>query len=232
MQILPISSSVKISALRQNSYFSGLSEQSLTTLIQGMQLFSYAPGEVICWQGEECSGFYMIRKGNVKLFKISPRGREFIIRVLVEGSSFNEVPVFDQGINPVNVGALEMSEVLLVTKDEIQRVLQNDPSAARYFIENLCGNLCNLISKVEELSFHQVTNRLARLIVQMPEEQLLGLSTPRITQDQMAARLGTVREVVARSLRELERSGAIRVNRRHIEVLNTHILHAWAQDPN
>jgi CRP/FNR family transcriptional regulator len=92
---------------------------------------------------------------------------------------------------------------------------------------NLTQNLRMLVDKVEELSFYQVTNRLARLISQLPEAQLVGETSQRITQDQMAARLGTVREVVARSLRELERSGAILVDRRRIRVIDQELLADW-----
>ena len=95
----------------------------------------------------------------------------------------------------------------------------------------LTQNLRMLVVMVEELSFFQVTNRLARLINQLPEEQLVGGSTQRITQDQMAARLGTVREVVARSLRELERSGAIQVKRRQIQIVDQEILSEWGEYP-
>ena len=84
-----------------------------------------------------------------------------------------------------------------------------------------------LLGTVEELSFYQVTNRLARLINQLPAEQLEGPKETRLTQDALAARLGTVREVVARSLRELERSGAIRVNRGQIQVIDHERLLEW-----
>ncbi len=84
----------------------------------------------------------------------------------------------------------------------------------RAIVLNLTQNLRMLVGLVEELSFFQVTNRLARLISQLPQDQLVGSTSQRITQDQLAARLGDGREVVARSLRELERSGAIRVHRR------------------
>ena len=94
-------------------------------------------------------------------------------------------------------------------------------------IQKLTENLRTLVEIVEELSFYQVTNRLARLIGRMTPEQL----NERITQDQLAARLGTVREVAARSLRELERSGAIRVARRKIQVLDAAILNEWAAGP-
>jgi len=70
-----------------------------------------------------------------------------------------------------------------------------------------------LLETVEELSFYQVTNRLARLISQLSVPQLEGVRGERLTQDEIASRLGTVREVVARSLRDLERRGAIEVNR-------------------
>ena len=88
-----------------------------------------------------------------------------------------------------------------------------------------------LVGKVEELSFYQVTTRLARLIANLPETQLLGESGIRLTRDDMAARLGTVREVVARSLKELERSGAIQVSRRKIKIVDRDRLCEWAQEP-
>jgi CRP-like cAMP-binding protein len=77
----------------------------------------------------------------------------------------------------------------------------------------------------------QLAHAGSRLINQLPEEQLSGLSAYRLTQDQMAAQLGTVREVVARSLRELERSGAIRASRGQIEILDPELLKRWVQLP-
>jgi CRP/FNR family transcriptional regulator len=185
---------------------------------------------VICWQGEPCSGLYIIRQGSVKLFKLSTKGRELIIKVFEEGATFNEVPVFDNGLNVVNVAALEDCEIWVVSAEAVQQVLHGDTHMAQAVIHNLTHNMRMLVDLIEDLSFHQVTNRLARLINQLPAEQLQGQAHQRITQDQMAARLGTVREVVARSLRELERSGAIRVQRRQIQIVNEVVLQAWAQE--
>jgi len=82
---------------------------------------------------------------------------------------------------------------------------------------------------VSEMAFYQVTHRLARLISQQTSEELSG--TP-WTQEQLAARLGTVREVVTRSLKELERSGAIQLEKRRIEVSDPDVLEQWAQPWN
>jgi CRP/FNR family transcriptional regulator len=221
----------KIQALRNNSYFSGLDEKILEDLSQGTSLCRYGRGEIIFWEGEPCSGLHIIQQGSVKLFKTSRQGRELIINVFEEGATFNEVPVFDNGQNPVNAAALEESEIWVVEAAVIQKAMHQHPEMCAAVISNLTQNLRMLVGMVEELSFFQVTNRLARLINQLPEEQLVGESTQRITQDQMAARLGTVREVVARSLRELERSGAIQVKRRQIQILDQKILSEWGEYP-
>jgi CRP-like cAMP-binding protein len=228
MQIISIELEEKCKVLRQSSYFARLEDAILNRLAQATTLRVYQRGEIICWQGDPCLGLCSIRQGHVKLFKLSPKGRELIIRVFESGESFNEVPVFDYGPNPVNVAALEDSQVWVVDAEVIRQCMQHHPEMAQAIIQNLSANLRMLVNVVEELSFYQVTNRLARLIGSLHPEQLQDQS---ITQDQLAARLGTVREVVARSLRDLERSGAIRVQRRQIQVLDEHILLEWAQEP-
>lgn len=231
MQNFATTLDVKAKALRRNPYFSELPDHLLEMLAGGTQLRHYERGEIVCWQGEPCAGLYMLERGSVKLFKLSPRGRELIIKVLEEDATFNEVPVFDHGENVVNVAALENCDIWLVDASVIHQAIEEQPEMAQAVIHNLAENLRMLVNMVEDLSFHQVTNRLARLISQLSVEQLGGQSNTHITQNQLAARLGTVREVVARALRELERSGAIRVERRQIQVLDEAVLREWSQEP-
>jgi CRP/FNR family transcriptional regulator len=139
------------------------------------------------------------------------------------------VPIFDGGTNPVNAAAIRKCDIWVVKCEAIRKAIDEHPEMARAIIQNLSANLRMLVGLVEELSFYQVTNRLARLISQMPDEQLRGKGAQRLTQDEMAARLGTVREVVARSLKELERSGAIRAARGKIQIMDADLLKEWAQ---
>ena len=223
--------SEKLIILRDCRYFAGASETILRELAQETHLFRYDAGETVFREGEACSGLHIIKKGNVKLFKISPQGREMIMRTFGEGDSFNEVPVFDQEANPISTAAITEVEIWVVSCEAIRRAMQDHPEMATSIILNLSKNLRMLVGLVEELSFYQVTNRLARLISNLPDEQLMGQSTQRLTQDEIAARLGTVREVVARSLKELERSGAIQINRRQIQIVDPAVLKDWAQLP-
>lgn len=221
----------KLAALRQCPYFSSLSQAILEELSAGIRLERYTRGEMILWQDETGKSLFILHKGIVKLFKLSPHGRELIVNILYDGETFNEVPVFDQGGNPVNAAALEDSELWVIEAEVIRRAMAAHPEMCQEVVLNLSKNLRRLVRVIEELSFLQVTNRLARLISQLPEEQLAGEAGTRLTQHELAARLGTVREVVARSLRQLERCGAIRINQRQIQVLDRALLLEWAQVP-
>ena len=232
MRRLPSKFDEKIATLRSCRYFDGVSEKILHQLANDVSLYRYKSGEIVFWEGGACAGLHIIRSGSVKLFKISPQGRQLVVKIFQQGESFNEVPVFDNGENPISVATITQSDIWVVACDSIRRAIDEHPEMARAIILNLSSNLRMLVGLVEELSFFQVTNRLARLISQLPQDQLDGKGDQRLTQDEMAARLGSVREVVARSLRELERTGAIRSERGKISIIDDDILKEWAQLPD
>ncbi len=231
MQYKHTSQSARLSALNQCPYFLGVPHSILSELAQGMQLVRFDRGEGVFWQDEPSAGLHIIQRGSVKLFKISPQGREFIINIFEEGATFNEVSVFDEGNNPINVEALEETDLWVIDPQIIRDQMAAHPEMCQMVLLNLAKNLRMMVGILEEMSFYQVTHRLARLISQMTAEQLSGTMTERVTRDQMAARLGTVREVLARSLRELERSGAIRLSQHRIYIEDKEILDEWAQRP-
>ena len=232
MQVTTIGQKEKLRTLRDNQYFHGLSEDSLKQLADHMTLRKYERGEALFWEGDPCSGLHIVEKGSIKLFRVSPQGRQYIVRVMQEGDTCNEVPAFDGGTNPVNVEALEETTAWVVEADAVRDLMCKDPFFMELIVENLTKMMRHLVHLVSELAFYQVTHRLARLISQLPDDELNGETNVRVTQDQLAARLGTVREVVARSLKELERSGAIRVENRRIHINDADVLQQWTQPWN
>jgi CRP/FNR family transcriptional regulator len=229
MHILNASHSQKLNLLHKNEYFEGLDGSLLEQVSRHMQLREYERGEALFWEGDPCAGLHIIEQGFVKLYRLSPQGRQYIVRVLQEGDTCNEVPTFDRGTNPVNVEALEATRVWVIQPDILRTLLKKHPDFAQKVVDNLAKNLRGLVRMVSEMAFYQVTHRLARLISEQSPEELSG--TP-WTQEQLAARLGTVREVVARSLKELERSGAIHMDKRRIAISNPDVLAQWAQPWN
>lgn len=229
MQTILTGLSEKMRALRHCPYFTGLDDTILAELVPGLRLIRYERGEVVFWQEEPCPGLQIIERGMVKLFKLSPQGRELIVNIFKEGATFAEVPVFDGGLNPVNVATLEESDIWQLDTVVIRSLMEKHPEMSKQVMLNLAKNLRMMVGIIEEVSFYQVTQRLARLLNQMTLEELSGTDSTRLTQDQLAARLGTVREVVARALRELERSGAIRVDRRQIHIVDARVLKEWGE---
>ena len=232
MQVTTIGQKEKLRTLRDNQYFHGLSEDSLKQLADHMTLRKYERGEALFWEGDPCSGLHIVEKGSIKLFRVSPQGRQYIVRMMQEGDTCNEVPAFDGGTNPVNVEALEDTTAWVVEAEAVLDLMRKDPFFMELIVENLTKMMRHLVHLVSELAFYQVTHRLARLISELPDDELNGETNVRVTQDQLAARLGTVREVVARSLKELERSGAIRVENRRIHIQDADVLQQWTQPWN
>lgn len=228
MKLIEVPKAKKLKTLRGNIYFDELPEKVLNDIADKTQLHEFERGDVLFWEGDPCTGLHIIESGSVKLFRISPQGRQYIIAVLTDGATCNEVPAFDGGTNPVNVEALETTRVWLVEPQMLHELVRSNPEFALKVLSKFGQNLRHLVGKVSEMAFYQVTHRLARLITELPTAE----SRPPWTQEQLAARLGTVREVVARSLKELEKSGAIRMEDRNIQIVDGEVLSQWTHPYN
>ncbi len=231
MRILKVETTEKVRALQVNPYFDLMDEQSLLVLAEIVSLREFERGETLFFEDDPCAGLHILHHGCVKLYRLSPQGRQYIVRLCQEGDTFNEVSVFDGRGNPVNAEAIEPCQAWVVEPEGLRSLVARHPAFAQKVITNLCVNLRMLVINVSEMAFYQVTHRLARLISQLPIDESGTEAATRLTQEQMAARLGTVREVVARSLRELERSGAIRTVNRRITVADVALLEQWTQGP-
>lgn len=223
MRLLDSNISVRNQVLKSNEYFDDLPADMLQDISNRMHLREYQRGETLFWEGDPCEGLYIVEVGSAKIFRVSPEGRQYIVRVLQEGETFGEVPAFDGGMNPVNVEALETCRVWVIESQMLRELIRLHPSFAQKVLVNFGRMLRGMVRMVSEMAFYQVTHRLARLIEELPKEK----SMPHWTQEQLAARLGTVREVVARSLKELERSGAIRIEDRRIQIADEAVLQEW-----
>jgi CRP-like cAMP-binding protein len=228
MKSIEIDLPARIKTLRGNEYFNDLPEEILKEIAAHMQLREYQRGDVFFWEGDPCTGLHIIQDGSAKIYRLSPNGRQYIVRILQEGNTFAEVPAFDGGLNPVNVDALETCRVWNIDSDTLRRLIATHPQFALKVLANFGQMLRGMVHKVSEMAFYQVTHRLARLINESPQSD----KSPHWTQEQLAARLGTVREVVARSLKELERSGAIRIEDRRIQIADSAALEQWTQPNN
>lgn len=205
--------------LRAFPYFAPLDAQEIERIGRKVQEHSFAKGEVLFLEGEPCQGLYIVKSGEIRIFKSSSEGREQVLFIARPKDSFNDVPVFDGGPNPASASALELSTVYIVPKEVMLSLVRGSP-AALAVIRLFAARLRHLTLLVEDLSFRQVVSRLAKRILELSEKE--GQTTPelRLTQDELAAMVGSVRDVVGRGLKNLERAGAIRMEGQRIVVLD------------
>ena len=148
MRRISSSNTARIQALQENRYLSGLNNEILSHLAENTRLIAYDADETIIHEGQPCQGLNIVESGRVKIYKYSSAGREMIINVLDKGESFNEVSVFDQQENPVNVSAVLGTRTWLISADALRSVIAEHPQACQQIIINLSQNLRILIGKV------------------------------------------------------------------------------------
>ncbi len=213
--------------LQTNSLFAGLDEETLRALAQDAHWREYSAGEVVVLEGEGLPGLLYLQSGWIKVVKVSPGGREQVLRFLEPGETFNEVGVFADQPNPATAIALEQAGVWMIRRDTVTRLLQENPAFSQFVIAKMAGRLLHLVSLVTDLSLRPITGRLARLLLEEAVDDLL-LRPRWYTQEELAARLGTVPDVVQRALRNLEKDGLIEVKRREIRIVDRDALNKIA----
>ena len=219
--------------LRTVPYFAGLEADALRTLAGKARVRTFRKGEAILWEGEPCAGLHLVLRGRVKVFKRSKQGREQVLLIIGPGRSFNDVPVFDGGPNPGSVAAMEGSTIAILPTAEIVGLVARNPAVAMAVIRTLARRMRGLTIVVEDLALRTVTARVAKILLESAGSRATLIETPaengvRLTQSQLAAMAGTVREVVQRALKSLEQAGAIKLARARISVLDPAALRRWA----
>ena len=226
MQTAPASAAF-LARLRALPFFIGLDDRTLAVLAQTARRREYRAGEVIVLEGEAQPGLYFLDSGYVKVVKFAPSGREQTLRVLEPGDTFNEIGVFSRQPNPATAVALEPSVVWLIPREALTRLLREQPDFTQSVIERMAERMLFLVGLVSDLSLRPVTGRLARLLLEAATNDVV--QRPRwFTQAELAARLGTVPDVVQRSLRALEADGLISVDRAQIRILDRPALEQLA----
>jgi len=211
--------------LRAIPLFAGQDDESLAELARRALPREYSAGELVVLEGTQPPGLFLVDHGWLKVVKIAPSGREQTLRFIEPGETFNEVGVFTSRPTPATVIALEPAGVWLLPRALLLAWIEEQPGFAQHAIANLAERMLHLVGLVTDLSLRKVTERIAHLLLESAIDGVLD--RPRwFTQAELAARLGTVPDVVQRALREIEGSGAIVVERHRIVIKERDALEA------
>ena len=214
-----------IATLRRVPFFAVLGEEELRRLAGHCVVRFLSKEELLFTEGDPCEGMYVVQSGAIKLFKMADTGREQVLVIERAGSTVGELPVFDGGNLPASAAALEDSSLLFLPKREFLELCRRNSEVAFAVIRSLAWRFRYMASLVEELSLKEVSHRLARFLrdraLTAGTRTRRGIEFPlEESNQQIAAEIGTVRDLVSRNLRRLVDRKIIKMERRRVIVLN------------
>ncbi len=219
----------RIAQLRRISFCAHLPEPVVQALAAIAQKRSYPAGALIVMAGDPPQAMYIIVAGRVKLTRIAPNGREQIVNVLGANQHCNAVPIFDEGVCPVNIEAITDVDLLALPTEPMRRLVSEHPSLALALLREFAGRLRHMVQLIDTIALHSVQGRLAQLLLNRATASEQGELIAPLTQAEMAAMIGTVREMISRSLHQFEAQGLIRIERGAIAICDRAGLAACAE---
>ena len=207
--------------IRGSLLFEGLPVPQIDAIAAISIKKTYSRGQNVFFEGEEARGFYMVEEGKIKIFKVSPGGKEHILHIFGPGEPFGEVPVFNGKPFPANAEALMATTCIYFPRKSFIRLVEDNPSIALNMLAVLSLRLRRFAGQIESLSLKEVPARLANYLLYLSDEQgSLDQVELEISKGQLASLLGTIPETLSRIFSKMSDSGLIKVQGRPIILLN------------
>src|SRR5665213_3952101 len=228
----------RVEVLAKSALFQNLPANALAELaVHGIER-KLRQGQILFTANDPANGFYVVLSGSVRAFRENIDGREQTIHVEQAGGLLAEVAVFDDGPYPSSTVAEEDSEVLFLAKEDVRRFMLKHPETALTALALMARKLRNVASLAEQLALKDVSQRLATLLLEEAQRTAAELqdgvsfSLP-LSHTQLASRLGTVREVVTRSLQKLVQQELLAIHGHRIVILDIKALRTLTENhPN
>jgi CRP/FNR family transcriptional regulator len=218
---MPAAQSSLVTALHRLPLFTDLTEAELALIAERVMEQHVAAGRIVFCEGDPCRELLIVKEGSVKLLKTAANGRQQLLSIERAGNSLSENAVFDGGCYPATAETSTATTLLRLEADHFRRICRQHPEVALKVIKALGHRLRRMTSLVEELSFSTVRGRLVTYLAYLARE--FGRTTDcgvelelAENNEELAARLGTVRELVSRNLGRLHNEGLIVMSRRKV----------------
>lgn len=225
------SKAIITAALRATPLFNSIDSSELISLSSRATLRRYSGGELLFSEGEPCSGLFVVLSGRIRIFKISRGGREQVLAMEGSGGSIAELPVFDGEAYPASAMAVEPSELVFVSRSDFRAVCLENPDLSLKVLQVVGSRLRRLVGIIEELSFTTLRHRLISWLLKEAKSHGRpsgpGVSfTLTISHHELAAQIGTVRELVSRNMARLQAQNLITMNGHELTIIDESALEA------
>lgn len=225
--------SASFAVLRQASLFAGLGDEHLRELAARGGSRRLDAQQTLFMQGEPARGLYVVLAGRVKVYKLSPKGREQTLMVMSTGDPVGEVAVLSGEAYPASAEALEAAEVFYIPRQAFLDLVTREPEVAMRLLAALSARLRSFASLIEDLSLREVAERLAAYLLNLARadggagrerEEGAQVVHLEMSRTELSATVGTVPETLSRAFKQLSRTGAVETRGRQVRIKDRALL--------
>ena len=218
----------KLAHLSNIRIFRDLSQQELSDIDRQLTMSSCNAGKIFYMPDETGEVLFLLKKGRVQLYRISPAGKKIVVATLGPGAIFGEMSVVGQGMHNTFAQAANNCVLCIMSRTDVERLMREKPAVAFRFVEALGDRVSKLEGQLEELAFKSIPCRLAGLLLQLAKEQG-GDVVAGYTHQDFGELLGTYRETVTQTLNEFRADGLVEIGRKRVKLRDAVYLERLAR---
>jgi len=190
---------------------------------------SSPPGKMFYMPEDSGEVLFLLKKGRVQLYRISPNGKKLVVATLGPGAIFGEMSLVGQGMHNTFAESVDECLLCVMSRADVERLMREKPMVAFRFVEALGDRLNRLESRLEEIAFKSIPARLASLLLRLAADQGDGVNVTGYTHQDLGEMLGTYRETITQTLNEFKSDGFVNISRKHVEILDKESLEILAE---
>jgi CRP/FNR family transcriptional regulator, cyclic AMP receptor protein len=210
----------KLEALSKIEIFQDLSEHEMAEMDRTTTMSTCNPGRVFYGPEETGEVLFLLKRGKVQIYRLSPEGKKLIVAVLEKGAIFGEMSLVGQGMHNTFAEAVEECTLCVMSRRDVERLLVDKPQVAIRFMEVMARRLTQAETKLEDMAFKGIPARLATLLLQLTQTNPAEDAVEGYTHQDLAEMVGTYRETTTQTLNQFKQQGWIGIERKRIRLID------------
>lgn len=207
--------SQKLDYLSSIQIFRDLSASELAEMDRQTTMSTCAPGKIFYMPEDSGEVLFLLKKGQVQLYRLAPNGKKLVVAALGPGAIFGEMSLVGQGMHNTFAEAMDQCVICVMSRADVERMLRHKPDVAFRFLETMGHRVSELQTHLEDIAFRSIPARLAALLLRLAAEQG-GPELRGYTHQDFSEMLGTYRETITQTLNEFKGQGLIEIGRKRI----------------
>lgn len=217
----------KLTYLSHIQVFRDLSPNELMEMDRQLTMSSCEPGKIFYMPEDSGEVLFLLKKGQVQIYRLAPSGKKLVVATLGPGSIFGEMSLVGQGMHNTFAEAVDDCLLCVMSRADVERLIREKPDVAFRFLETMGNRVSSLESHLEDIAFKSIPARLAALLLRLAEEKgnpdLRGY-----THQDLSEMLGTYRETITQTLNEFKAEDLIAIGRKRLTLKDKNRLEALA----